>query len=601
MAEKVKKSIPWFLILALIGFTISVSFNFKTTEIKADSAAPTTTVTVGNDAPVFTANIPYETPACHSGAGTSGTADNPVNEGDNIVIKATATDANGNQYYLAVCDGPNPPTAADVADCASGTTFGKSSLTTQNTEATVTFAAPTITSESESWYTYACDSATTNKCSTVSQGTGNSGTPFYVNHRPTFTAVSDEAGNPGAADLTITAATTISGTDGYDDGDIDAAQDTVRLYVCKSAGFNSGASPGCTGDTWCSQTTGITPGSILTCDLTVPNPAAHGTDVQDYWPYIVDNHGFAATAGKQGSAEHYDVNDVAPTISGAVTLNDAGTIDLTGSEKSTKDIYVKGTITDDNGCGDIVEANVKADVWQTTLTTRTGCDSAGEGTAPNNKCYYHVTCVYDATVETCGAMPDKTGGYKCTVSFQYYTNPTDANTPWPADDWTATLIPGDGQGENAAGEADTAVAVEMQSFLALGLATSYDAIAYGSVAAGTNTDPLDELTRVEATGNCALDTTLHGTTMTGPGTAIAIANQRYASGSSAPAWADGTALLVTPGEELELNVCKSGYTATPEWGRVWWGIDIPSDQTAGEYTGTNTIEAVTAEVANWCN
>jgi len=581
MTEKVKKSIPWFLILALIGFAISVSFNFKTTEIKADSAAPATTVTVGNDAPEITVAA-HEDPACHSGTGTAGTADNPVNQGINMDIKATATDANGDQYYLAVCSDPNPPVAADVADCeAPATTFGKSSLGTQGVEATVTFAAPTITSESEGWYVYACDSNTTNKCSAASQGTGNSGTPLYVNHRPTFGAVSDGAGDPGAADLTIEATT-------YDDGDTVAAQDTIRLYVCTTAAFTGGASPACTVATWCSQTTGQH-GTTLSCDLTVPNPAAHGTDVQDYWPYIVDNHGFAATGGSQGSAEGYDVNDVAPTAS-SVSLNSGSAIDLSGGEKSTTDIYVTGTISDDNGCSDIVANNVKADAWQTTLTTRTGCDSAGEGAAPNNACYYHSSCVYDSVVEDCGAMPDKTGGYKCTVSFQYYTNPTDVSTPWPGDDWTATLIPGDELGENTAGEANSGV-VELQSFLALGLTTGYTSIAYGAVAAGTNTDPLDELTRVEATGNVGLDVNLSGTTMTDTGTPIPIANQRYASGSTDPAWSEGTALSGSP-TAFNLEVCKSGYTETPEWERIWWGIDIPEGQDPGEYSGTDTIEAV---------
>ncbi len=581
MAEKVKKSIPWFLILGLIvAIILSFQPNFK---VKADSETPATSVTVGNDAPVFTANIPYETPACHNGAGTAGTADNPVNEGANIVIKATATDANGDQYYLAVCDGPNPPTEADVADCDSGTTFGKSSLTTQNTESTVTFAAPTITSESESWHAYACDSNTTNKCSTVSQGTGNSGTPFYVNHRPTFTAVSDEAGNPGATDLTIEATT-------YDDEDTDAAQDTVSMYVCTTAAFTGGASPACTVDEWC-NVTGVTPTATLACDLTVPDPQAHGE--VNYYPYVVDIHGFAATGGKQGSAETFTVNDVVPTLSTTPELNGAAAIDLT-SEKSTTDIYVTGTITDDNSCQDIVAANVTTDVWQTTLVTRTGCDDAGE--ADDNNCYPDVTCVYDSVVEECTGSTDKTGGYKCTVSFQYYANPTDANTPGVDDNWTATLIPGDGQGESTAGETNT-TAVEMNSFLALGLAASYNAIAYGGVAAGTNTDPLLEKTRVEASGNCALDVTLHGTTMTGEGDPIPIGNQRYASGSSAPTWAEGTALLVTPGEEFELNVAKT--TGTTSYGKLWWGIDIPVGQTTGEYSGTNTIEAVKAEVANW--
>ena len=112
-------------------------------------------------------------------------------------------------------------------------------------------------------------------------------------------------------------------------------------------------------------------------------------------------------------------------------------------------------------------------------------------------------------------------------------------------------------------------------------------------------------TRPEATGNVAINTNVSGTTMTGPGTAIPIANQRYAAGTSAPAWASGTALSGTP-TLVSLGVCKSGYASpsgTPASKDLWWGIAIPSAQTSGAYTGTNTITAVEkswATSGDWC-
>jgi len=547
---------------------------------------------VVNDPPAFDSGYePWENPESNDTTPTDMDAD--------VTFKATATDPESDGWYLAVCkaEGISPGSAGVAPTCDSGTWVVSGSSSTSGTEIIETY---TITSgetlESYAWYAYACDNNSDSACTTAysnSGRTGTGGTPFSVNHRPTFTAVSDDSGKDPGGTVRVTA-------DTYNDTDTGGSQDTVSMYVCTTAAFTGGGSPACDVSQWC-NVTGVTPTATLACDLTVPNPAAHGTDVQNYWPYIVDNHGFTATSGKQGSAEAYDVNDVAPTISAGPSLNGGSAISLIGAEKSTKDIDVTVTITDDNGCDDIDATNTFADVYQYDLVA--SWDSCNENVEDDdNKCYARTICSYDSGTDACGAMPDITGGYKCTVSFQYYANPTDANTPWNDDQWRATLVPGDGQGPNSAGKGD-ATDVELESFLALDLAAGYTSIAYeanagGDMDPGTNNDPLLEKTRVEATGNCALDVNLYGVVMQGTGTDIPIGNQRYASGSSAPTWAEGTVLVASTGEELELNVPKT-ITETPEWERIWWGIDIPVGQTAGGYSGTNTITAIKAEVADW--
>jgi len=331
------------------------------------------------------------------------------------------------------------------------------------------------------------------------------------------------------------------------------------------------------------------------CDLTIPDPQAHGTI--DFYTYIVDSHNTSASGGQQGALATFRVRDAVPTVSGTPSLNNTEPIDLI-NEESTTDIYVRGTVIDDNGCADTT-ASTTVDVWQTTLAGRSGCNTTGK--ADGNKCYYHMNCVYDGTVDPCEGGNDKTTSYKCTVPFQYYTNPTDTNTPWPTDSWTATFMPGDGQGPSAANESNTAPQ-EMNSFLALGLADSYNSISYGDLASGANTNPLLEKIRVKSTGNCSIDTNLSGTTMTGPGTAIPIANQRYGLGVGAPAWGDGVELSATS-TLASVGVCKSGYALTPAWKPIWWGITIPSGQFSGAYTGTNTIAAVKkpwATTGDWC-
>ena len=107
-------------------------------------------------------------------------------------------------------------------------------------------------------------------------------------------------------------------------------------------------------------------------------------------------------------------------------------------------------------------------------------------------------------------------------------------------------------------------------------------------------------TRVEAAGNVSLDVSLSGTSMTGPGADITADNQKYAA--TGVAWASGTDLSGSPAP-FDLNTCKSGYTGTPEYKPVYWGINIPAGQVSGAYTGTNTITAVKNNWVNpddWC-
>ncbi len=573
MSKKIRKIISASTAVSVFLFSLALP---NKTHVIADNETPTTTVTVGNDAPDI--GVAYENPASTAAA--------PTNVGSNVTFYATSTDSNGDAFWLAICKGPNvtPGTAGAAPSCPDGEWAISSATTTSGGTANVAYTVQgSDTQESYNWYAFTCDTNSGGAlCSATSTGSGDSGSPFYVNHAPTFSAVSNDGPKaPGATDLTITAST-------YTETD---TGDTVSLYVCKSSGFTAGGSPGCTGDTWCSAT-GVDAGNTLACDLEIPNPQPHGN--LSYWPYVVDGHGMAATGAAQGAEATFAVSNALPTAS-SVSLNGGSTITLT-NEKSTNNISVTAVISDDNSCQDIT-ASTTANVWLTSVGS-TGCDQSGE--AHGNNCYYHAVCAYTSG---CDDASDPAANYTCTVPFQYYANPTDSGTPWSTDSWTATVIPGDGDGENAAGAANSS-AVALESFLALGLATSYDAIAYGSVSAGSYTDPLLEKTRVEATGNCALDVNLSGTTMTGPGTAIPVANQRYGAGDTAPSWASVSSnTLSTSPTPFGLEVCKSGYTAAPEWKRLWWGIEIPAGQTAGAYTGQNTISAVKdgwTGAGEWC-
>ena len=545
-----------------------------------------------NTAPTFnTGYEPHESPVSDSST--------PTNVGANVTFKATANDTEHDSWYLAVCrtNAITPGTGGGAPTCVSvPNTWAISTLTTYNSEASVSYTVTSSeTNQTYAWYAFACDNNSSGALCSAMSNTGASGTtgasPFSVNHAPTFTASSNNGpANPGGS-VTVTVTTAQMG-----DGDTDGSQDTLTLYVCPDSGFTSGASPHCTNTQLCSSSAVNPTTTSATCNISVPNPQAHGT--VDYYPFIVDNHGFASAGAEQGYHRTYTVNDVVPTVSGTPTLNGSATINLT-AEKSTTNITIHGIATDDNGCADLVAGSTYANLWLTSFTNASCVTNAG---ANANKCYYHATCSADG-VDTCLGGTDKTVGYNCAVAVQYYADPTDSGSPWSTDSWTGTFIPGDGQGVNTAGQANTATQ-KLNSYLAMDLASSYNSIAYGSVSAGTNMSTLSVDTRPEATGNVAINTNLSGTTMTGPGTAIPIAKQKYSSVAST-AYASGTALSGTP-TLLSLGVCKSGYVSpsgTPANKDLWWGIAIPSGQTSGAYTGTDTITAVEKSwttSGDWC-
>jgi len=395
MSKKVKKTIPWFLMVSILLVGLVAGLNILVKNTKA--ATPSTDVTINNEVPAFVGDA-AESPSSHSGAGTGDTAGNPTNEGSDVTFQATANDPNGDNYYLAVCttDAVTAGTGGGAPTCDVAT-WCISTSTTDETQASCTYTTLDGDSESNAWFAFVCDAASSGQlCSSANQGTGNSGTPFYVNHDPSFSAYTTGAGNPGAtAAVTSTAA----------DTDSDAAADTVSLYVCDAAGFTAGGSPSCTGSLLCSDTGQASdPG----CNITIAAVKPDG-DWTAYG-YVIDNHGLASSGAKYNTDEPYTVNNVAPAISAAtITLYDTdetGDLTLTTSGGDTTGFTVVFTVTDANSCvikggtpntnNEIASAIVN--VYRSGVGSAT-CDTAGE--YDTDSCYPEASawtpvCAQDA-------------------------------------------------------------------------------------------------------------------------------------------------------------------------------------------------------------
>jgi len=103
----------------------------------------------------------------------------PTIAGSSVAFTATATDADGDNYYLAVCKtdaitaGNNTvPVCTDGNWCISSSTVSGSQAscgyTTQNPDAV------------KAWYAFVCDHHASAMCSVSNQGTGDNGSPFVV-------------------------------------------------------------------------------------------------------------------------------------------------------------------------------------------------------------------------------------------------------------------------------------------------------------------------------------------------------------------------------------------------------------------------------------
>jgi len=157
-------------------------------------------------------------------------------------------------------------------------------------------------SETQVWYAFVCDNHPgSSACSVAAQGSGNSGSPFYVNHSPRINNIytSSDNKNPGQA-VTITASTT--------DYDHAYKYNIQSLYVCTTSAWTVGG--GCTsGPGLChgSSSLPIIASSSVSCNYTIPIPKNHTSYA--YYAFVKDQYQMPAVFNQGGTAS-YNVNNV---------------------------------------------------------------------------------------------------------------------------------------------------------------------------------------------------------------------------------------------------------------------------------------------------
>jgi hypothetical protein len=603
-------------LVGVVVFTMMFLLNLGAEEFQKAEAQSlaTTSVNVLNTPPQWTIDAEEE-------IGSSTTT--PTNSGSEVAWVATATDSNGAPYFLLICDDATPPIPGAATNtnnlgiappsCDTGVTqWAVSTGTVSGTEARAATTTMEAWAESNDWYAWVCDDDPDNaRCNVVpKQGTGTTSSPFNVNHRPTFTAYSD---NSNAASVP---GTLITWTSTADDVDTTGTADTVKLFVCSTNSFNLTTSA-------CNGTT------IATSSYVATDPSATYTIViptrdANYGAYgfVIDNHGHAATGGQQGVDSVLTVGNATPFVNaGDITLNDGDDITLTTPAGQTTGLLLQFAASDNNSCetstssDEIVGYDVS--VYRTGANSTSTCDAANEYDA--NDCYtsavpqatWNLSCTASST--SCTGPTDLTMIYECTFPLWYIADPTlggATSTPYDGTAWAAAASAIDDDGAQGVLTQGT-ITQGLYGLLAFALDTI--AIPYGSLEPGDRNTTLTSTTTMRATGNVGLDQLLTGesmcrtytTAVTCPTSATSTIAERYqvfatSSVSYGAASSTGNFLSSTTQKELEVNILKPTATSTQTSKLTYWGIEVPSTITlAGAYTGENTFTAKVSEPLEW--
>jgi hypothetical protein len=506
-----------------------------------------------NTAPSFT-TVPSD-----NGSATT----TPTTYGQNVTFTGTASDAQTDQYYLAICQTNSIVAGNGGAPTCLGGSWCISSRASSTQAASCTVNTAHFNSESYPWYGFACDyryGAGIAACSAMSQGTVSSpnASPFRINHPPSFSAVTtlNDYKDPGTLfNIQATAADTDT-------------NNTWSYYVCTTNGASASGCTGGAGNTVCSAVATTTANPI--CHY--QSPATYPSGAYTYYAFVYDNFSLGATTSPKSSAYH--VNNVAPVL-GALSINNNANITLNIKGASPKQVLLVDTsVTDLNGCQTLVSAT--GVVYRTSLGYN--C------TAEDNTCYQiaPANCILSA----CSGASDAIATYTCSTSLKYFAEPTDnsTNNPWSYDNWSGRIQVYDGSNYAAT----TSPTVEVNTNSALDVAQRN--ISFGLVNPGADTGTTDQQTTIINDGNSPLNSNVAGTNMIGKaGGAIASTNIHWnlTAGFNYPT---GNTLKIG-GEVVSINLPRPTSDADIS-NLIYWGIGVPATSTHTTFKGSSTFAAV---------
>ncbi len=288
---------------------------------------------------------------------------------------------------------------------------------------------------------------------------------------------------------------------------------------------------------------------------------------------ILGSHSFIEPAK---SAFSPTVDSVIVTTSTPDGPSVAGNIHL--NENSTKAVYVRGDISDGDGCSNLNNNSLKSVYYRSSVSNAQNCS------ADNNNCYRVTYSGGDCTITGCVIGNEGTVSYECDFTLQYYADSTDSDG-YPSDTWVAWVTVSD---NDFATSTSSNMSSEINSLAALSVPGFFS---YGELAIGA-TSTSDTTVTITNTGNVSIDSYFSGTAMTCSAGTIGAAQQKF-SLSAAQAYADMTYFTTTT-QLVQTNLAKTtdGSASTKD---SYWKIAIPQNfevALGGQCLGTNTFSAV---------
>jgi len=574
--KKCLEFFPSFFFFLLIFYSVSVLYKVFASNVNL-------TVTVGNNPPVFTVQ-PFETP--------SSDTTTPVNVGDNISFTATLTDPNVDSYYLLLCKNSNAPTPGSLSapECNGGSSnrLCVGTITASGASTSCIHATTGEAVQSQVWYAFGCDNSTQSACSASASGSGASGSPYYINHAPTFTIapVTPTLNPGGTAVFTVT-----SGS--WGDADTTPTQDTGKLLVCATSGITNGV---CNGTQLCASSA-INPGSPLTCSYSDAVNPVKAAGTYPAYVYIVDNHNFGASGAIQGTNVGYTINNMAPTVQ-SVSINGGSNITLPGN--TTTNINIDSTVWDNNGCLTLSATPVSLKFYRSAIGA-VGC------TLISSSCYLITSssCSIDLA-DNCSGSTDKSVKYSCIVPLEYFTDPTDGlitTNPYYNENWLSTVTAIDLSSATGSLEGTTPVEIASTNSIEMTSAIDFGSLA-PNIASGGGV--INIPVTINNTGNIGLDLETKGNGAglctdypTCAGASIGISQQKWEYINNTTSYSTGTHPLSSTLTSVPLHILKPLLAVHPAIKSTYWGLMVPLGQAYGAYTGQNTINSLVSAPANW--
>ena len=268
------------------------------------------------------------------------------------------------------------------------------------------------------------------------------------------------------------------------------------------------------------------------------------------------------------------VGNATPTV----TNVSIGPASITLTENATTAVHISATITDTNGCGDVITSGTVRGIL-----FREGVSSTCA--ASELSCYRDVIMIA-STSDTCAGGADTTVDAYGTANVYYFADATDASSSFATQSWFLSVKAIDDS--DASSTATDTTSHELNTLVALNVSST---ITHGTVAPGSNTGATNQNATTSNTGNNTIDLDISASDMTGPGNPIVSTNQKYGTTNTTYADLPFTATSSPPAQRA-WNIGRTTASTSASVSSTFWGIAIPSGQASGTYTGTNTFTAL---------